>query len=76
MSPVNFKKWSCRPVEFKFQGPHQSEVSTLLFSLGCCALPHHISTIFVIDRVIAFVIISSHGYAYFLSIISPAKKKQ
>ena len=22
MSPVDFKKWPCRPVEFKGQGPH------------------------------------------------------
>ena len=22
MSPVDFKKWPCRPIEFKGQGPH------------------------------------------------------
>ena len=27
MSPVNFKKWPCRPVEFRGQGPLLREVS-------------------------------------------------
>ena len=31
MSPVDFKKWPCRPVGFKGQGPPYSNINELLF---------------------------------------------
>ena len=30
MSPVDFKKWPCHPVEFKGQGPQVSATATVL----------------------------------------------
>ena len=36
MSPVDLKKWPCRPVEFKGQGPlYGREVPTYTDMIGC-----------------------------------------
>ena len=34
MSPVDFKKWPCRPVEFKGEGPLYMDVDTARCTAG------------------------------------------